>query len=135
MKSSSVQNTARKLLCGVLIGGMTAMAPMSHAAAESYRRFYPSSETRPYDSRSPWTAADPQRETADSSKTAWLDLALLGGLIYLMLSSTGGGGGSTDASDAWRRQGDPQPSSQGSSAQDNGIGCFWGYESTGTCIK
>lgn len=139
MKTTAIQDIARKVLCAALISGMAVMAPVSQVAAESYRSSYPSSETRDYRSDRQRAAENSQRETTDSSKGSWLGPILLGGgLLYLMLNGRGGSSGGSDSdgsSPGWLRQDDTQPSNQDPSNQDNGVGCFWGYDSMGTCVK
>jgi hypothetical protein len=134
-----MQDIARKVMCGALIGGMVALAPVSQAAAESYRKSYPTSQTQTYHSDSRRSTSEPQKKAAESSENSWVGLALIGGLLYLMLNDISldmsGNSGSADLSRAWLRRGDPQPSNPGSSEQDNGIGCTWGYESMGTCVR
>ena len=134
MRSPSIKNTARNLLCWALIGGMTAMAPVSHAAAESYRRSDASSETRLYHNNGQQTTENSPKETTDSTAEAWFFLGVLA-VFYLLQNGIGGGSDSDGSSPGWLRQDDTQPSNQGSSGQDNGVGCFWGYDSTGTCVR
>lgn len=115
-------------LCGILIGSLVALAPLSNAAAQSRYRPYPA-------------VPSSQQEQEDQYAKLFTAAAALGIVVCLVTDCLGlgsSGGSSPSGSGSYgsaRMQQEREQKAESAKQGDQGIGCFWGYTSTGTCIK